>query len=102
VVIGHYPLNAHPARVGLEHLESYFLGWRNISTGLGLLQTVAFVGVTLAIALVVSDAASRSAPALQDALQHLCSLTQRVCWTGSARLKVQWQWAHGPDCSMTW
>jgi hypothetical protein len=54
VVIGHYPLNAHPARVGLEHLESYFLGWRNISTGLGLLQTVVFVGVTLAIALVVS------------------------------------------------
>lgn len=54
VVIGHYPLNAHPARVGLEHLESYFLGWKHISRGLGLLQTVGFVAVTLGIALVVS------------------------------------------------
>ena len=54
VVIGHYPLNAHPARVGLEHLESYFFGWRHISSGVGLLQTVGFVGVSLAIALVVS------------------------------------------------
>ena len=54
VVIGHYPLNAHPARVGLEHLESYFFGWRHISPALGLLQTVGFVGVSLAIALVVS------------------------------------------------
>lgn len=53
VVIGHFPLNAHPARVGLEHIESYFFGWRHISRGFGLLQTVAFVAVTLCIALLV-------------------------------------------------
>lgn len=71
MVIGHYPLNAHPARVGLEHLESYFFGWRHISPALGLLQTVGFVGVTLAIALVVGSAAT-------DPL-HSCSVNPPPC-----------------------
>ena len=53
VVIGHYPLNHSPARQGLESLEAYLLGWKNISFGLSCVQTTIFVSISLLIALSV-------------------------------------------------
>ena len=53
VVTGHYPLNNNAARVGLEHLEAYYLGWRNLPVAATRCQTAGFVLVTLAIGLTV-------------------------------------------------
>ena len=53
VVIGHYPLNHSPARQGLESLEGFLLGWKNISMTISCIQTTIFVCISLLIALSV-------------------------------------------------
>lgn len=55
VVTGHYPLNNNAARVGLEHLELYYFGWKDPSVNFARMQTVLFVLATLAIGLTVTD-----------------------------------------------
>ncbi len=54
VVTGHYPLNHHPARLALEHLEQYCFGWKEISQWFSYLQSVLFVLSTTTVAVVVS------------------------------------------------
>ena len=56
VVVGHYPLNHHPARLALEDLEAWAFDWRSISPALSTCQTVAFVVSSIAVAEVVSNA----------------------------------------------
>ncbi len=53
MVTGHYPLNNNAARVGLEHLEAYYLGWKNLPVWVSRGQTALFVLMTLAIGLTV-------------------------------------------------
>ena len=53
VVTGHYPLNHHPARLAVEHLEQYSFGWKEISQWFSYLQSVIFVLSTTAVAVVV-------------------------------------------------
>jgi hypothetical protein len=53
VVTGHYPLNHHPARLAMEHLEQFAFGWRRISRAFSAAQSVLFVVSTIAVAVVV-------------------------------------------------
>ena len=55
VVTGHYPLNHHPARLAVEHLEQYSFGWKEISQWFSYLQSIIFVLSTTAVAVVVSS-----------------------------------------------
>jgi hypothetical protein len=55
VVIGHYPLNHHPARLALEDVEHYFLGWSSIAPAFSVFQTTAFVLSSLGVALLVDS-----------------------------------------------
>ncbi|KAK9804447.1 hypothetical protein WJX73_002133 [Symbiochloris irregularis] len=55
VVIGHYPLNHHPARLAMEDLESFCLGWRHISPWLSYSQSILFVASTIFVAVLVKD-----------------------------------------------
>ena len=53
VVTGHYPLNHHPGRLAIEHLEQYCFGWKEISQWFSYLQSILFVASTTAVAIVV-------------------------------------------------
>jgi hypothetical protein len=53
VVTGHYPLNHHPGRLAIEHLEQFWFGWRDISRCFSAAQSVIFVLTTIAVANVV-------------------------------------------------
>ena len=53
VVTGHYPLNHHPGRLAIEHLEQYCFGWKEISQWFSYLQSILFVASTTAVAVVV-------------------------------------------------
>ncbi|CAK0787069.1 hypothetical protein CVIRNUC_010285 [Coccomyxa viridis] len=55
VVTGHYPLNHHPGRLAIEHLEQYCFGWKEISQWFSYLQSILFVASTTAVAVVVTD-----------------------------------------------
>ncbi len=55
VVVGHYPLNHHPARHAFEDLLHALFNVNSVSPWLSALITVAFVSGTLSIALVVTD-----------------------------------------------
>ena len=55
VVTGHYPLNHHPGRLAIEHLEQYCFGWKEISQWFSYLQSILFVLSTTAVAVVVSS-----------------------------------------------
>lgn len=59
VVTGHYPLNHHPARLAMEHLEQFAFGWRRISRAFSAAQSVAFVISTIAVAVVVRACMTR-------------------------------------------
>lgn len=50
---GHYPLNHHPARLAIEHLEQFSFGWRDISRWFSAAQSIIFVLTTIAVANVV-------------------------------------------------
>ena len=65
VVVGHYPLNHHPARLAVEHLELFAFGWPSISVAFSSFQSLLFILSSLAVAVVVTD--------LGDVL-HLVSL----------------------------
>ena len=54
VVIGHYPLNHHPARLAWEDLERQLLGWEDISWWFSTFQSVMFIWTTVAVSVVVS------------------------------------------------
>ena len=49
VVTGHYPLNHHPGRLAIEHLEQYCFGWKEISQWFSYLQSILFVASTTAV-----------------------------------------------------
>lgn len=53
VVIGHYPLNHHPARLAIEDLERQLLGWDTISRTLSFVQSFVFIWTTVAVSVVV-------------------------------------------------
>lgn len=54
VVTGHYPLNHHPARLAMEHLEQFCFGWKDISLWFSCFQSIIFIITTIAVANVVS------------------------------------------------
>ena len=54
VVVGHYPLNQHPARLCIEDLEQYFFVKANLPAWTSPVHTLAFVLSTLSVAVVVS------------------------------------------------
>ena len=54
VVVGHYPLNHHPARLAMEDLERHFLGWHTISRSFSICQSLVFIWTSVAVAVVVS------------------------------------------------
>ena len=53
VVTGHYPLNHHPARLAMEHLEQFSFGWKHVSRPFSAAQSVVFIASTIAVAVVV-------------------------------------------------
>lgn len=53
VVTGHYPLNHHPARLAMEHLEQFCFGWKDISVAFSAFQSIIFIVSTIAVANVV-------------------------------------------------
>ncbi|EIE22920.1 hypothetical protein COCSUDRAFT_47742 [Coccomyxa subellipsoidea C-169] len=55
VVTGHYPLNHHPARLAMEHLEQFCFGWKDISLWFSCFQSIIFIITTIAVANVVTD-----------------------------------------------
>ena len=55
VVVGHYPLNQHPARLCIEDLEQYFFGMTDLPAWTSPVHTLAFVLSTLSVAVVVSS-----------------------------------------------
>ena len=73
VVTGHYPLNHHPARLAVEHLEQYSFGWKEISQWFSYLQSIIFVLSTTAVAVVVSPPLSRDYTPATDQLSNLIS-----------------------------
>lgn len=77
MVTGHYPLNHHPARLALEHLEQYCFGWKEISQWFSYLQSIIFVLSTTAVAVVVSQADSCSRSSLRPDCQRPLLL---ICW----------------------
>ena len=77
MVTGHYPLNHHPARLALEHLEQYCFGWKEISQWFSYLQSIIFVLSTTAVAVVVSHADSCSRGSLCPDCQRSLLL---MCW----------------------
>ena len=79
VVVGHYPLNHHPARLALEDLEAWAFDWRSISPTLSTCQTVAFVVSSIAVAEVVSHALGLRTAALRSA-SLLCRPCRILCW----------------------
>ena len=54
VVIGHYPLNHHPARLAIEDLERQLLDWDTISKTLSICQSLFFIWTSVAVSVVVS------------------------------------------------
>lgn len=77
VVTGHYPLNHHPARLAIEHLEQYSFGWKEISQWFSYLQSVIFVLSTTAVAVVVSRILLCSCGSLCSGCQQSLLL---ICW----------------------
>ena len=77
MVTGHYPLNHHPARLAVEHLEQYSFGWKEISQWFSYLQSVIFVLSTNAVAVVVSRSLSCSCGSLCSDCQQSLLL---ICW----------------------
>lgn len=63
VVTGHYPLNHHPARLAMEHLEQFSFGWKHVSRPFSAAQSVVFIASTIAVAVVVH------APCLQPMIR---------------------------------
>lgn len=61
VVTGHYPLNHHPARLAMEHLEQFAFGWKDISVAFSGVQSIIFIVTTIAVANVVCTPACRAA-----------------------------------------
>lgn len=55
VVVGHYPLNHHPARLAGEDLERQLLGWNTISRTFSVTQSLFFIWTSVAVSVVVSD-----------------------------------------------
>lgn len=55
VVIGHYPLNHHPARLAIEDLERQLLDWDTISKALSICQSLFFIWTSVAVSVVVSS-----------------------------------------------
>ena len=80
VVIGHFPLNHNPARQGLESLEHYLLGWKQIGFALSCLQTTVFVSISLSIALTVRRHAAARPPDAGCLMCPVnCGSTRVVC-----------------------
>lgn len=81
VVTGHYPLNHHPGRLAIEHLEQYCFAWKEISQWFSYLQSIIFVASTTAVAVVVCPLSPLAplclrspecASSLSSAKRHLC------------------------------
>ena len=53
VVIGHYPLNHHPARLAMEDLERQLLEWDTISRAFSVFQSILFIWSSVAVSVVV-------------------------------------------------
>ncbi len=68
VVVGHYPLNQHPARLCMEDLEQFFFQIPDLPAWSSPVHTLVFVLSTLSVAVVVS------APVPDHPLAQLCSL----------------------------
>jgi len=93
VVTGHYPLNHHPGRLAIEHLEQYCFGWKEISQWFSYLQSIIFVLSTTAVAIVVSVFSSSKA---KDPSQEQVSnalICQRASGAGAPLLE-----ADPPNC----
>lgn len=58
VVVGHYPLNHHPARLCVEDLLHVMLDWTSIPFWLSALITLGYVVSTIAVAVLVQDLGS--------------------------------------------
>eukprot|EP00877_Chromochloris_zofingiensis_P003558 jgi/Chrzof1/13202/Cz07g24080.t1 len=58
VVVGHYPLNHHPARQGYEDLLIAMFGFTVLPSWVSMLCTIVFVASSVAVSLVVSDLGS--------------------------------------------
>lgn len=54
VVVGHYPLNHHPARQGYEDLLIAMFGFTVLPSWVSMLCTIVFVASSVAVSLVVS------------------------------------------------
>ena len=55
VVVGHYPLNHHPARLAWEDLERQWLGYEEFSFTFSTIQSIIFIWTTVAVSVVVSS-----------------------------------------------
>ena len=53
VVVGHYPLNHHPARLAMEDLERNLFGWQRVSRTASIMQSLVFIWTSVAVSLVV-------------------------------------------------
>ena len=83
VVTGHYPLNHHPGRLAIEHLEQYCFGWKEISQWFSYLQSILFVASTTAVAVVVRPLSPLASLCLRSSVcglarMHQYSLTHRA------------------------
>jgi sodium-coupled neutral amino acid transporter 7/8 len=58
VVTGHFPINHHPARTAVEDLLRTLAGIEEIPKWISASITLAFVTITLLVALMVSDLGS--------------------------------------------
>lgn len=62
VVVGHYPLNHHPARLAMEDLERYYCGWTTVSRPVSLAHSFVFIWTSVAVSVVVRLLGRRTRP----------------------------------------
>ena len=78
VVTGHYPLNHHPARLAMEHLEQFAFGWKDISVAFSAFQSIIFIVTTIAVANVVCPLPARlQQGVLQKRVLAICCYLHR-------------------------
>ena len=98
VVTGHYPLNHHPGRLAIEHLEQYCFGWKEISQWFSYLQSILFVASTTAVAVVVRPLSPLASLCLKSAVcgPGRCISILSPTEHGLRPLQRLLRWAVGP------
>lgn len=91
VVVGHYPLNQHPARLALEDVENYFLGWRHLHAAFSSFQTIVFVMGSLGIGILVSPHAAHDIPDIHSLVRLWGSMPlPKACFPPVLSLGIPW------------